>query len=261
MKKILIVLCAYLTVALMPFGSIADESRPNADEKKLENYISSIYKHLDFHNSDRLSYDVFQKAYKGYLNLRNAGKLSYDREILTVCDMNLPSSENRLWVIDLANGKIVFNTYVAHGQGSGDECAESFSNSFNSHQTSLGFYVTGETYNGDHGLSLRLNGMDNGYNDAAIDRGIVVHGACYVSEQYIAGNARLGRSWGCPAVPDKLKVPIINAIQGGTCLFIYYQDNDYLKAAYWLNKTPEIPQQNSMYDELLMMQKALKNKK
>ena len=132
--------------------------------------------------------------------------------------------------------KVLFNTWVAHGQGSGTEYATSFSNTNSSHQSSLGFYVTGTTYNGIHGTSLRLFGMDEGYNDAAFDRDIVVHGADYVSEKFIKEREYLGRSWGCPAVPSNLSLPIINTIKDGTCLFIYYPEKNYLLASNWLNK-------------------------
>ena len=217
----------------------AGDVKPMSNEAMVNAYIGSVYKSLDFHNVDRLSFETFSVAYKGYLNLRAAGKLELDKEILTICDFNLPSTEPRMWVIDLAQRKILFNTYVAHGPGSGDDCAQAFSNTNESHQSSLGFYTTAETYNGDHGFSLRLEGMDIGFNDAARDRNIVVHGADYVSTQFICGNQRLGRSWGCPAIPDNLKEPIINKIQDGTCLFIYQQDNYYVKNSYWLNRKLE----------------------
>lgn len=175
-------------------------------------------------------------AMKGYLNLKSAGKLSDNKQILTVADFTRSSAQNRLWIIDLNTRKVIVHTYVAHGQGSGDEFATAFSNTNNSHQSSIGFYVTGETYTGEHGTSLRLNGMDNGYNSAALDRGIVVHGADYVCKDFVAGNQRLGRSWGCPAVNSRMAPAIINTIKGGTCLFIYYPQRAYLASAYWLNK-------------------------
>ena len=223
----------------------AGELKPLSAEAALENYISNLYGQIDFKDCSRLSYQVFDKAYRGYLNLRNEGKLNAERQVISICDFNLPSTQNRLWVIDLAAHKVLFNTYVAHGQGSGEECATAFSNNFNSHQSSLGFYVTGDTYLGEHGISLKLNGMDKGFNDAALERGIVVHGADYVSDEFIAGNVRLGRSWGCPAVPEQLKIPIINAIAGGTCFFIYHADAKYEKKSCWLTKKvtqlPETP--------------------
>ena len=148
-----------------------------------------------------------------------------------------------MWIIDLKERKLLYNTYVAHGAGTGEEFATKFSNNFDSHQSSLGFYVTGGTYMGEHGNSLYLHGMDQGYNSNAYDRSIVVHGADYVCKQFINCNERLGRSWGCPAVPEKLAQPIISTIKDGTCLFVYYPEKSYLKTAYWMNKkVDEVPQ-------------------
>lgn len=213
----------------------------------VDSYISGVYNEIDFGTGDKLSPEIFRLAMKGYLNLKDAGKLSSDKQILTVADFTRSSNQNRLWIIDLKTNKVVMHTYVAHGQGSGDEFATAFSNTENSHQSSIGFYVTGETYLGEHGTSLRLNGMDNGYNSAALDRGIVVHGADYVCKDFISGNQRLGRSWGCPAVNSKLAPGIINTIKGGTCLFVYYPQKNYLKTAYWLNKKVDnVPSYNNI---------------
>jgi hypothetical protein len=236
MKRILVCFIAYMVIAF-PYKVVsADECKPNLDEARVAAFIKKQYKRIDFTGRERLSEFAFEQAYRGYINLRNAGKLNTDKDIISICDFNLPSTENRLWIIDLSKGKVLFNTFVAHGQGSGEDCAESFSNNFDSHQSSLGFYVTTDTYSGDHGLSLHLVGMDIGFNDAAMERGIVIHGADYVCNEFICANDRLGRSWGCPAVPDKLKTQIINTIEGGTCLFIYYPDNKFQKTSYWLNK-------------------------
>lgn len=251
MRKLLVCTSAYLMLSFSSFITTAGTPGVVNEEVRVQEYFNSIYKGIDFSSCNTLSFEVFAKAYKGYLNLKNEGKLSNDKEIISICDFNLPSTEKRLWIIDLSSGKVLFNTYVAHGQGSGGDYAESFSNSVDSHQSSLGFYVTGDTYNGDHGLSLRLSGMDNGFNDAAMDRGIVVHGANYVSDKFIAGNVHLGRSWGCPAVPDKLKIPIIKTIEGGTCLFIYHEDNHYLRSAYWLNKKIDHLPENSMFADMM----------
>jgi hypothetical protein len=236
MRKVIVCLMAYFIVASSFKAVSADESSTYNDESKIETYISAIYKQIDFSKCTKLSYQVFDKAYRGYLSLRNAGKLNIEKQIVSICDFSLASSEHRLWIIDLAVKKVLFNTYVAHGQGSGDDFATSFSNKTNSHQSSLGFYVTADTYIGEHGTSLHLQGMDEGYNDAAFDREIVVHGADYVCNKYVCTNQRLGRSWGCPAVPAALSLPIIDNIKDGTCLFIYYPDAGYLSSGYWLNK-------------------------
>ena len=148
-------------------------------------------------------------------------------------------------MIDLNEKKVLFNSLVAHGKGTGEEFATAFSNIESSHQSSLGFYVTETTYNGSNGYSLKLIGMDKGYNDAAMQRAIVMHGADYVSEDFIKAEKRLGRSWGCPAVPRALAEPIINTIKDKTLLFIYYPDQQYLSQSEWLkpaNQDIETPQ-------------------
>lgn len=247
MRKVIVCLSAFLTITLST-TVLADGTNAGLKEEKVQNYISGVYHQIDFGKYDHLSYEVFEKAYKGYLNLFNAGKLGTDKSVITVCDFSIPSSEKRMWIIDLEKKKVLFHTYVAHGQGSGNDGALTFSNKESSHKSSLGFYVTDEIYDGEHGTSLRLMGMDEGFNDAAFDRGIVVHGADYVSDRFIDQRDRLGRSWGCPAVPTKLSLPIINAIKGGTCLFIYYPERQYLKTAYWLNKKIERLPDNSLFN-------------
>lgn len=256
MRKLIVCLSVYLTTifAFSFLPSRAGERPDISRQLRLADCIHSVYDGIDFGGGEVLSYDAFASAYKGYLNLKEAGLLNVAKQVISICDFNLASTVKRLWIIDLATGKVLFNTYVAHGQGSGADMATSFSNNNNSHKSSLGFYVTGDTYQGEHGLSLRLQGMDRGFNDAALQRGIVVHGANYVSEDFIAGNIHLGRSWGCPAVPDELKIPIINAIEGGTCLFVYHNDASYSKKAYWLNKPAEqLPEMRS-FEELAQAQ-------
>lgn len=218
---------------------------------EMDAYISRLYKKIDFGKNELPSGEVFKMAMQGYLNLKNAGKLNEDRQILSIADFTKSANEHRLWIIDLKTNKLLTYTYVAHGQGSGEEFATAFSNKENSHQSSIGFYVTGETYVGEHGTSLRLNGMDKGYNSAALDRGIVVHAADYVCKDFIDGNQRLGRSWGCPALNPKLAPGIINTIKDGTCLFIYYPQKAYLKTAYWLNKKVDHLPETFMDIELL----------
>jgi len=256
MKKMIVCLAAYLIVAFSYKVVSADEGISSVNEARLERYIAELYKQIDFGRFAPLSYQVFDKAYHGYLNLRNAGSLSKDKEIISICDFSLSSTESRLWIIDLIKKKVLYNTYVAHGQGSGDEMATSFSNKENTHKSSLGFYITGDTYDGEHGTSLRLVGMDEGFNDAAFDRGIVVHGAPYVCDKFVCKKGRLGRSWGCPAVPAELSLPIINTIKEGTCLFIYYPDTRYLSSAYWLNKQVAFMPENKLYSDALPLQPA-----
>jgi hypothetical protein len=174
-----------------------------------------------------LRFEVFEKAMTGYLNLRQAGKLADDKQLLTVVDFDLPSTEKRLWVLDLTKSEVVFNTLVAHGHNTGENTASSFSNTNESNMSSLGFYVTASEYNGKHGRSLKLKGLDEGFNTNAETRSIVMHGAEYVSEDFIKQNGRLGRSLGCPAVPMELKDQIIDTVNGGTCLFVNKSDAGY----------------------------------
>jgi hypothetical protein len=142
-------------------------------------------------------------------------------DLLTVIDYSLPSTERRLWVLDLAHGKVLFNELVAHGAGSGDNYATRFSNVAESRQSSLGLFVTGDTYEGGNGYSLRLRGLDPGVNDRAEQRNIVIHGAWYVSADHARRYGRLGRSWGCPALPLESARSVIDVIKSGTLVYSY----------------------------------------
>ena len=153
---------------------------------------------------------------------------------LTVIDYSKPSSQERLWVFDLKTRELLYEELVAHGQGTGANLAKSFSNDNESHQTSLGLFVTGTTYVGKNGYSLRLDGLDKGYNDRARERAIVMHGAPYVSEAFVKANGRLGRSWGCPAVSDAVARALIDRVNGGSLVFAYYPDGEWLKASKYL---------------------------
>jgi hypothetical protein len=152
-----------------------------------------------------------------------------DESIITIIDFSKPSTEERLFVIDLENKKILHSSLVAHGKNSGWDVANKFSNISGSLMSSLGFYLTSDTYYGKHGYSLRLKGLEAIFNDKAEDRAIVIHKAGYVSEQFIKKYGRLGRSWGCPALPVRSARTIIDEIKSGTCLFIYAEDENYLK--------------------------------
>jgi hypothetical protein len=148
------------------------------------------------------------------------------RNVLTLIDYRLPSDERRLWVMDLEVGRVLFHELVAHGENTGKARARAFSNRMGSHQSSLGTFVTGATYVGQHGYSLRLQGMDPGINDRAMERAIVIHGAHYVSDDFVARYGRLGRSWGCPALPMEVAAPVIDTIKNGSVIFSYYPDPD-----------------------------------
>ena len=154
---------------------------------------------------------------------------------LTICDFSQSSKQKRLYIIDVVNNKLITNTYVAHGRNSGGEYATKFSNKPESLQSSLGFYITSQTYIGEHGLSLRINGVDPGYNDKALMRSIVIHGAAYVDAARAKAGIFMGRSYGCTAVPQKESNKIITTIKNGTCLFIYHPSGNYLLGSKILN--------------------------
>ena len=154
---------------------------------------------------------------------------------LAVIDYSMPSTEKRLWVFDLASGDVVFNEHVAHGQGSGGNMTTAFSNDDGSHQTSLGLFRTAETYHGGNGYSMRMDGLDAGYNDNARDRLIVMHGADYVNPAATASLGRLGRSWGCPAVRRAVAQDMIDLLKDGQLLFSYYPEQDWIDSSRFLN--------------------------
>lgn len=153
---------------------------------------------------------------------------------LTVIDYSRPSTERRLWVYDLVAHELLYEELVAHGQGSGANVATRFSNLPDTHMTSLGLFVTDTTYVGKNGYSLRLDGLDRGINDRARDRAIVMHGAPYVSDAFVKANGRLGRSWGCPAVSDGVARELIDLVKGGSLVFAYYPDTEWLKTSKYL---------------------------
>lgn len=154
---------------------------------------------------------------------------------LTVIDYSLASSQPRLWVFDLASGKLLFNELVAHGKNSGENYARRFSNQLGSLQSSLGLFQTKDTYDGSNGYSLRMEGLDQGFNDKAMERAIVFHGAPYVNPKHVKKFGRLGRSWGCPAVNSGIAKKVIDTIKGEQFLFSYYPDKRWLTASSLLN--------------------------
>jgi len=187
----------------------------------------SLYNQLQL-STIGLTTEVFDEALAGWNSLMKTKRLEKSN-LLSIADMSQSSNAKRLYVIDMENKKVLFNTYVAHGRNSGEEFASSFANKNNSYKSSLGFYVTGNIYQGAHGTSMRLKGIEKGINDIAEQRGIVMHGASYVSESFIQQTGRLGRSQGCPAVPEKLCKPIVDIIKEGSCFFMFYPDNNYKK--------------------------------
>jgi hypothetical protein len=195
--------------------------------------VSLLYEYLNLGQMG-LSKPAFEYAYKGYRLLLKK-KLIGKQEYLTICDFSQSSNSKRLYLVDMENNEVVLNTYVAHGRNSGGEYASRFSNKPRSLQSSLGFYITENTYYGEHGLSLRMRGLEPGYNDKATRRRIVVHGADYIGDDWREQNNYMGRSFGCPAIPRKVSSKLINTIKNGSCLFIYHPSRNYLKGSKILN--------------------------
>ena len=210
MKQLL--LCILFLVAGVFTGSSHNSNNTPIGIADQVSYISSQY---------NINQEAIQMAVAGYQKLRSLGKLA-NLQYLTIADFSKPSNEERLFIIDMQLMQVVVKSLVAHGRNSGTKMAHQFSNQLSSFQSSLGFYVTAEVYNGKHGLSLKLDGLQKGLNDKARERAVVIHGADYVSESFIKQNKRLGRSQGCPAVPVEMNEKIINAIKDKSCLFIYH---------------------------------------
>lgn len=156
------------------------------------------------------------------------------RNVMAVIDYSLPSSQPRLFVFDLAARKLLFRELVAHGKNSGGDRTQFFSNTSGSLATSLGLFVTADTYFGGNGYSLRLRGLEEGINDMAWDRAIVMHGASYVSRKAVQALGRLGRSWGCPAVSKEVARKVIDTLRGGSPIFAYYPDKGWLRKSAFL---------------------------
>ncbi len=180
----------------------------------------SVYNQINANSFAMPSFECFDIAMNGFNVLKEKGLIQ--KNIITLVDFSLSSTAKRLWVIDLDKNEVLFQTLVAHGRNTGEEFAGEFSNTPESNKSSVGFYATGEVYNGKHGMSLRLDGLEKGLNDNARERAVVIHGAEYVSESFIRQNKRLGRSQGCPALPVAMNDKIISVIKNKSCLFIYH---------------------------------------
>jgi hypothetical protein len=220
----------YLIFLLIPVINVAESEKTNPAVE----VMSDIYSSLNL-SGKGLSSEVFQLALKGYRKLETGGKLK-NSNILTIIDFSQSSKKKRLYVVDLRNKTLLFNTYVAHGKNTGDEYAKYFSNKSGSYKSSLGFYITKNHATGSSvGLSLIIDGVEKGFNDNALRREIIMHGAAYATEKFIRQTGRLGRSFGCPSLPPEMIKPVIETIEDGTCLFIYQQDADYLHRSSLLN--------------------------
>jgi len=243
-KKPSILILVILTSALFSFAATKNAASPKINwisyspVTKISNTIDldnpkALFSELHLEEAG-MKQSVFNSAIHGLQKLDEKGAIQRN-DIITIIDYSQPSNMKRLYVLDLLNKQILFNTLVAHGRNSGTLWARSFSNNLSSLKSCPGFYVTGETYMGDNGYSLRLDGMEKNINDHARARSIVLHGASYVDPFAINSLGFLGRSWGCPAVPEDVHEEMIDSIKDGTCLFIYSPNRNYLRNSRILN--------------------------
>ena len=206
---------------LCPFGVSSVNAIPESAAVSETNECASLFNSMDLEGV--VNWKAFQQAVAGYNKIADR-----KREVLTLIDFSKPSTEKRLFVFDMKEHKLLYSSLVSHGRNSGSNWATSFSNENGSYKSSLGFYLTESTYQGKNGYSLILEGLEKGINDHARQRAIVVHGAAYANPSVIRGGGRLGRSLGCPALPQELARPIIDAIKGGSVMYIYAEKDDYL---------------------------------
>ncbi|MDI9308653.1 MAG: murein L,D-transpeptidase catalytic domain family protein [Limnohabitans sp.] len=220
-----LLLLFFMSFAPKATNNLKATSNANIATNEVSIKIEVIYSSLNANNFALPKMECFKKAMEGFYLLKQKGLVQKD--LLTIVDFSLSSTKKRMWVIDLVSNKILFNNVVSHGMNSGGEYASRFSNSLSSNKSSLGFYATGETYMGKHGLSLKLDGLERGINSNARARSVVIHGAEYASPKVLRKQHFLGRSQGCPAVPQSIKKAIINTIKGRSCLFIYHPTKSY----------------------------------
>jgi hypothetical protein len=217
---------------LSPIELLEVDSLYSTAKNNFTNFVNALYQKV---NDSTLTYESFKQGIIGYMNMLKQNEIKHDK-YLTIIDFSKPSTEERLYIFDACKQELVFSTVVAHGQKSGNLYATKFSNTIESHQSSIGFYVTTSTYKSSkYDLALRLDGKEY-TNSHAKSRGIVIHGAEYASYDYIYKYGRLGRSYGCPALPYQYSKRVINLIKDGTCLYIYYPSKSYQKYSKYLNK-------------------------
>ena len=232
--------CLSLTLLVLPVLAEAKKkvshkhfSHRTSERKLIAFEAVELYSDLQLKDSG-LNEKALEYALLGYHRLLKRHALK-KTAVLSVCDFSQPSSAKRMYVLDLQNRRLLYRTYVAHGMGSGREYANSFSNIPDSYKSSLGFYITRNTYVGSNGLSLRIDGVEKGFNDKARQRSIVIHGANYVSERILHKYGLMGTTFGCPAVPEDMASQIIPVLKNGTCFFIFYPSKRYLSASKMLN--------------------------
>lgn len=237
MRMFSIILTSVFFMSFTPVSVSEDPTEKEIEEAyvSMNQYVIDLYHDI---KDESINYKAFEIAVKGYSQLSLKNKIR-NKRFLTIVDMSLSSNTERLYIIDLKERKLAKKSLVAHGMKTGSEYAKDFSNTSSSHKSSLGFYLTGELYNGKHDLSMKLDGLEYS-NDNARKRGIVVHSAEYVSQDFIKGNGRLGRSFGCPALPEEDYKETVNDIKNGSCFFIYYPDKYYLSKSKVVNANSDI---------------------
>jgi hypothetical protein len=236
LKRILISGFAICVVSLAVTANPKPEK--TSKETPLFNYYN-LKSNFDKLQCPDMSFDAFIMAWTGYGHLKSNMQLAVD-SILTVIDFSKPSTQERLFVININQWKVVLKTMVAHGRNTGDLYAEKFSNTVSSLQSSLGVFVTGSTYQGKHGYSLQIDGVEKGINDKARERAVVIHGADYVNKDYIEKYGRIGRSFGCPAVSYDISQTFIDLIKNGSCLFLYHPSYSKLNGLASLPSSPAL---------------------
>lgn len=212
-------------MAILSLVSPTGPSNQNSSVVNANSDVKTEINHLS-QKAPELNKKVLAYALTAYHKASNKGAVK--KPVLTVIDYSLPSSKQRMWIFDVNKERLLYQTYVAHGQNSGMTIPNHFSNQSSSKATSLGTFVTKDTYIGHKGYSLNLQGLEKGFNDNAYNRRVVMHGAWYMEPSFIKQSGRAGRSWGCPSIAQSLAKPVINAIKGGSVIFAYYPDRNYL---------------------------------
>lgn len=216
----------FLFLFFLPFSNVSTRTTVSVEEANLSVPVSdkidgeALFEEMQL--GGVVNFLAFRQAVQGYNKIEQKNK-----PVLTLIDFTKPSTEKRLFVFDMKERKLLYSSVVSHGKNSGENYATSFSNEVGSYKSSLGFYLTGSTYQGRNGYSLLLDGLEKGINDRARERAIVIHGAAYANPS-VTRSGRLGRSFGCPALPQAVTKPIINTIKGGSVLFIYANNKDYM---------------------------------
>lgn len=223
-RSVMNTLLTLISTVLLATNISSISAKPESDLKIKLQHLSN--------KAPRLNPNVLKLALTAYKNATKKGRVK--KPVLTVIDYSLPSNKQRMWIFDVRNERLLYNTYVAHGKNSGVNLAKHFSNKNSSKQSSLGTYITKNTYIGHKGYSLNLQGLDRGYNDNAYNRRVVIHGAWYVEPGFIKKSGRAGLSWGCPAIAKTIAKPVINTIKDGSVVFAYYPDRNFLSHSGYL---------------------------